>query len=245
MHPLTSAELLQAWESALDLPNLQRELALLGPACPEYNGQALAALPLGRRDNLLLTLREWTFGPRLTALTDCPGCAARVELEFTTSEIRVPQLEEISASYELEVDGMRMRFRLPDSLDLAAVSANQTQPGRRSLLLERCLLAAENAGQPIPLGELPEVVIQAIVTEMARLDGQADVRLSLACPACDKKWSELFDIGAFFWSEIQRWALRLLAEVHSLASVYGWSEASILAMSPRRRQLYLQMMVNR
>ena len=241
MRPLTAAELLQAWESTLDLPMFQRGVALLEPACPEYTRQALAALPVGRRDALLLTLREWTFGTRLTALADCPACAARVELELNTTALRVPQVEELHDSHELEVDSFHVRFRLPDSGDLAALGASQSQGGGRSLLLERCILSAERASQPLNQMELPDAVIQAVVTEMARLDSQADLRLSLTCPVCGHRWIHPFDIGRFFWEEIQRWALRLLMEVHSLASAYSWREADILAMSARRRQFYLQM----
>ena len=50
-----------------------------------------------------------------------------------------------------------------------------------------------------------------------------------------------FDIGAFFWSEIDAWAGRILQQVHVLASAYGWSERDVLALSPVRRQLYLGM----
>ena len=239
MRPLTAAELLQAWESALDQSAIQRVLALLVPACPEYNGQALAALPLGRRDSLLLTLREWSFGPRLTALADCPSCTARVELEFNTADIRVPQSQDLPETFSLVVGGVRVDFRLPDSRDLAAASV--AQANARLRLLERCILSAQREGQDMAPEELPGAVEQAVVAEMARLDSQADVRLSLACPACGWKWAEPFDIGAYFWEELQRWALRLLAEVHNLAMVYGWREADILAMSPRRRQIYLQM----
>ena len=37
------------------------------------------------------------------------------------------------------------------------------------------------------------------------------------------------------------WAVRLLGEVHELASAYGWREHDVLALSPWRRQAYLQM----
>ena len=36
-------------------------------------------------------------------------------------------------------------------------------------------------------------------------------------------------------------ALRLLGHVHALARAYGWREADILAMSPARRQVYLDL----
>jgi hypothetical protein len=36
-------------------------------------------------------------------------------------------------------------------------------------------------------------------------------------------------------------AKRLLAEVHLIASAYGWSEAEILGLSRARRDFYLDM----
>jgi hypothetical protein len=61
----------------------------------------------------------------------------------------------------------------------------------------------------------------------------------LSCPVCSCAWSESFDIVSFFWSELAAWSSRMLDQVHRLASAYGWSEASILAMSPYRREVYL------
>ena len=75
--------------------------------------------------------------------------------------------------------------------------------------------------------------------QMAEVDPQANLQLDLSCPACGHRWQVLFDIGSFFWSELNAWAQRLLAEVHVLASAYGWREADILNLSPSRRQFYL------
>jgi hypothetical protein len=49
------------------------------------------------------------------------------------------------------------------------------------------------------------------------------------------------DIASYLWSEIHAWAGRMLRDVHALAAAYGWREADILAMSPWRRQAYLEM----
>jgi hypothetical protein len=54
----------------------------------------------------------------------------------------------------------------------------------------------------------------------------------------------LFDIVSFFWTELSAQAKRLLREVHTLARGYGWREADILAMSARRRQLYLDLVTD-
>jgi hypothetical protein len=76
---------------------------------------------------------------------------------------------------------------------------------------------------------------------MSSADPLADVQLALTCPACDHKWEQAFDIADFLWNEIQAWAQQTLRDVHSLALVYGWREADVLALSPTRRQMYLEL----
>ena len=72
-------------------------------------------------------------------------------------------------------------------------------------------------------------------------DPQAEVVLTFTCPACQHGWQALFDVGTFFWTEVASAARRLLREVDALARAYGWSEAAILALSPARRQAYMEM----
>ena len=72
-------------------------------------------------------------------------------------------------------------------------------------------------------------------------DPMAETILSLDCPACGYAWEETIDIATFLWSEVEARAKRLLVEVHTLASAYGWSEQEILSLSEPRRSVYLQM----
>jgi hypothetical protein len=76
---------------------------------------------------------------------------------------------------------------------------------------------------------------------MGQADPLADLTLLATCPACGHNWRILFDIVSYFWDEIQAWGGRLMREVHTLASAYGWRETDILAMSAWRRQRYLEM----
>ena len=76
---------------------------------------------------------------------------------------------------------------------------------------------------------------------MADADPQADVQLAMTCPTCGQTRKAAFDIASFFWSEIERWSLRMFREVHTLATAYGWREKEILGMSAWRRQVYLQL----
>lgn len=242
MRPLSAVELLGVWEQGLAQPPTQRALALLAAACPEASPNALAELSIGQRDARLLTLREWTFGSNVVSLATCRACGERLELTFEVANIRVEPETEPAETLGLVNDGYEVQFRLPNSLDLAAISGNDANvAASRRLLLERCLVAAHQGGKPASPDQLPADVVNAVVEQMAQVDPQADVQLKLTCPACDHQWQVAFDIVSFFCSEISAWAHRVLREVHILASAYGWREADILAMSPWRRQLYLEM----
>ena len=93
-----------------------RALLLLCAACPETPPEALAELPVGRRDALLLTLREWAFGPQLKGLASCPSCANTLDLEFTTSDILLPAANG-PATVAVEYAGADWTFRVPNSRD--------------------------------------------------------------------------------------------------------------------------------
>jgi hypothetical protein len=240
MRALTVPELLNAWEQGLGLPLAERALELLAAASPETPREALARLSIGQRNARLLRLRAWTFGPQLVGLVACPDCGERLELTFQTDDLRVVPEAEPEEILMLNVDGDEVQFRLPNSLDLAALDPHQDLALNRQLLLERCLLKVHHDGKEKPLEHLSAQAVEAIVQHMAQMDPQAEVQLAVACVRCSHQWQAAFDLIVFFWAEIQAWANRILDELHLLASAYGWAEQDILAMSPRRRQFYLE-----
>lgn len=241
MRPLTAQELLRVWEQGLGQSPARRALALLAAALPETPHDQLSALSIGQRDGHLMTLREWTFGDRIESVAHCPRCGEALELNFSLDDIRVPSPPDLSPDWWLDQDGYRVRYRVANSADLDIVGACPDPFEAQEMILSRCLLEfAGPASVPVDT-PLPESVTRAVITAMAEHDPQAEVQLALNCPSCHHPWSVGFDIGAFFWSEITVWARRVLWEVHRLARVYGWSEADILALSPLRRQAYLEM----
>jgi hypothetical protein len=233
MRPLSTPELVRAWESGAARTPAERALLLLAHACPEESWEELAALPIGRRDARLLTLREWTLGPALNCVARCPSCAEPVELNFSVADVRDDTVA-VPGELSLEAHGYTVAFRLPSSTDLSVVDD-------RRALLARCLSGAEYRGRKRSLKRLPAKVLDAVVRRMAEADPQADVHTTLTCPACDHDWRATFDIVTFFLAELEVWVYRVLRDVHRLASAYGWREADILALSPRRRQFYLEL----
>jgi hypothetical protein len=240
MRSLSAAELLAVWEQGQGQLPVQQALILLAAACPDVPPDALAALRIGRRDAGLLTLREWTFGSQLVSLAICPNCGERLELAFDVADIRVVE-DGPDEPLSLTVAGCEVAFRLPNSLDLAAAADLGDAEASRRMLLERCMLAVQRVGGADSADVLSPEIEAAIIARMADADPQADVQLALVCPACGQPWLAAFDIVSFFWSELNAWAIRVLRDVHALASAYGWREADILALSPWRRQCYLEM----
>jgi hypothetical protein len=240
MRAFSTRELLDVWERGLARTPERWALLMLEAACPDSTPEDLERLSVGERDGRLLCLREWAFGGGFNSLAACPACAEQLELSFQAEDVRVPPPSG-TGPFHLSVGGHELEFRLPDSLDLLAVSAHAEVDEARQVLFERCLVFARSGGVEVSVAELPPEVVDAVSEEMDRLDPQGNVRLNVACPRCGHGWQVLFDICSYLRSELDAWARRLLWEVHLLASAYGWRESDTLALSPRRRLLYVQM----
>jgi hypothetical protein len=239
MRALLAADILRIWETGRDQPPLDRALGLLVAADPEMEREDLAALSMGRRDALLLALRCRVFGEILQAYAECPQCGGPLELHFPAASIQtggggVPEV------LELSVDGIDLSLRFPTSVDLAAANAHGEMAAAKIALLERCVEARKNE-EPVKARDLPAAAIEQIEHRLAEADPGAEIWLDLRCPFCEHSWQSLFDIAAFFWTEISACARRLLHEVDALARTYGWSEAEILGLTPVRRRAYLEL----
>ena len=151
-----------------------------------------------------------------------------------------PAIAEQANVHTLHYRDTEIRFRLPNSYDLAALLNCADVEQARALLAHRCILESSGVGAqraaPLP-GDLLDELAHAIT----ELDPQAEILLDLQCPNCGHGWQMLFEIETFLWAEISAAAKRLLREVHTLARFYGWRESEILSLSPRRRQSYLEL----
>jgi len=242
MRALTASELLNVWERGGARAPVDRALDLLTLACPESSREQLAQLPIGERDARLLALRETLFGARLTAVTACPNCRDNLELTFDHAQFNLaPMVARAEETFALTDGNWRVLFRLPNSADVLAIARTTDERAARRMLFERCAQETLCDGAPRLASQVPDAVMNAVAAQMMVSDPQADLRIALACPACAHEWSAVFDIVFFLWTEITAWATRLLREVHQLASAYGWREADIVALSPRRRQSYLEL----
>lgn len=246
MRTPTPDQLLAVWERGADRPAAQRALLMLAAAVENSDPEGLGRMPVGRRDVLLLELRERLFGAEVVGMANCPQCDTTVEASFRAEDMRPggdgARFED-GAPFEGTVrEGeVVVRFRLPSSADLLELNACDDVAAARARLLSVCVLEAARAGEPLSVDDLPQESASAVAEAMAAADPGADLSLAFTCPECGHAWETAFDIARFLWEELQGWAPRLLRDVDALARAYHWREAEILALSPRRRQAYLEL----
>lgn len=219
----TEADLLAVWETGLGQSRVRRALglAVAGGADPS----SVADLSVGQREAVVLALRESCFGARLPCAITCPACTEQLELDLVVDDVRAAPADGAGAA--IVVDGVEFPVRAVTSRDLLEVDANRRDA--REVLVSRCVS-----------GTLPAEAIDAAVAALSTVDPQADVLIPLDCVSCGHAWQAPFDVTDYLWVEIEAYARRLLLDVHTLANAYGWTEADVLAVSPTRRQFYLE-----
>jgi hypothetical protein len=240
LRPLTAAELLQIWEDGLDQPLYHKSAMLLVAACAPADWDTVVQWPVGRRDGLLLQLRQAIFGTNLENTAFCPGCSEQVEWEMKTTHllVSIPLESREIPVFTLDSAPFNLRFRLPNTQDFFDKTALQ-HPFQ---LTRNCILGAEKNGTSCAAVDLPDKVLQEVDNRMEAEDPQANLTFQLQCPSCQQLWENVFDIMTYLWIEIDNWAKHLLQEVFVLARAFGWSERDIISMSSTRRQFYLEML---
>lgn len=245
---LDAPQILNLWEEGRTLHPIDRALTLLTAAFPGVAWETLAALPIGERDAALLELRRDLFGNQLEGDSQCSSCGRQVEFQADIAELLASANRDLYSGNRggtLRLpEGRSLEFRLPDSVDLSLLVGADSPEGARRLLAERCLaMGGEGSDAGGGAEPLTDEVIAALSVAMEECDPLADIQFDLACPDCGSRWSVTLDILSWLWEELAREAHRLLRDVHVLARAYGWSEQSILGLSPARRKTYIEMIL--
>jgi hypothetical protein len=232
--------LLDAWEHGARRGNLDRALSILASA--GHDAVAFEDAPIGRCDSALLDVHAATFGERLEGTTDCPKCGETLEVALAAGRLRVhqpPSSEPLEA--QDAATGIRLRCRLPTPADLRVAAAAPDAQCAQELLLERCVVDAERDGRPIAARELPADALELLDRMLSAADPQSDLRVVMTCPDCDHGWTVALDVADFVWQQVDSRARETLLDVAALSAAYGWSEAEVLAMTPARREAYLEL----
>jgi hypothetical protein len=209
-------------------------LRLIDRVCERDDGTPLegAALTVTDFEVLLLDLRRTLIGGQVSSDLFCPSCRERVDISFRVDDyvaaVKPATPRNVTPASRANWHGVPgAEFRLPVVADLLAVEGLRS-PG--DALRARCLApGATAAGR------------RRAEVAMARMAPEVTGPVGGACPGCRGLVEALFDVPAFVVAELRRLASQVYAEVHLLASAYGWAEAAILALPGSRRRRYAEL----
>ena len=254
LRPATGADEEALAEAAGELPAV-RASRLLGRCLVAFDGEpvdgaaAARRLAVGDRERLLLHLRRLTFGEVMDCVLACPACGARMDLAVSVSDLLLPPAE-APAAVEISIAGeggpFAVRFHPPTGADQEAAAAALTAEGAAAATRRLAGRIVEEVRGPdgAPLAELPPALLDGLSAAVAAADPQSDLVLRLACPECGERFSSRFDTAAYLLDELGGGRDRLYRQVHALALHYHWSEGDILALTPRKRRLYLELLAD-
>lgn len=240
MSPLSSKDILEVWELGRTCKLVEVGLLILKKACTERAEEEWVHLTLGQRNGYLIQLRQLMFGSHVDCVLKCGSCMQQLEFSFNVDEVCSDNVL-TQESLECEASGAIVHYRLPTMQDImCAVSLANEEAGLFHLLEQSVVMAHQN-GESLAIEDFTEDQIDQIASHMAKSDPQAEILFEVQCESCLHNQCYPFDILSFFWEEISASAKRVLQEVDAIARVYNWSEDSILAMSPERRKIYLEL----
>lgn len=248
MNGLSGEQLLQVWERSRELPVQEVALLILMMACPDRTRTDLATLPLNQRDALLLDVRCATLRRCTEGFAVCPACGVQLEFKLDAAEL-AKQLRMQPKTSGTTLPGVSLRP--VNTLDLmACAKAINLEQARFTLLARTCLLEGDEANlaqfrtsnaMHTWLEKQPRESLDALLQQFDIANAACELRLEMNCSACNSTQLLDMDIPSFVLRELCAEARRLMNDIHELAVTHGWSESTILAMSPARRTAYLEM----
>jgi hypothetical protein len=195
------------------------------------------ALPYADVDAALLAVRRHLQGDRLCAELRCAECGAWGDVVLSVrgylADKRPRRVAAVTPSQDGWLACKDALFRIPSTAAvLSALGPGRPVAEAATILLRDCVAPGADAG-PRPARSLARV--SALLDRIApRLAGL----IQGICPQCGQLARGWFDPGQFVLRELQARAGAVFEQIHLIASRYGWSEASILALPSRRRALF-------
>jgi hypothetical protein len=231
---LSDAQVMDLWEEGRDLTMAGKAVALLARTRPGRSAAEWAREPVGARDAELL---RWRGARPIACVEECPDCGSQAEFELDPTALLGQATEVPPGARAWSSDGFRLVYRLPDSADACHFGRSEDA---RAAFVSRCVRESTLHGAASDPSAWPDEVWEAVEADLLLADPLAEIRLRLDCPSCAAIWEAVLDVPEQVWKALARRGRGILEQVHQLASAYGWSEGEILALSPSRRELYLQ-----
>lgn len=187
-------------------------------------------LPFSDVDAALVGLFRHRHGDGLAAEIVCTACGERGGISLSVQRLLAGSAPRVPNGTTRNSDGVfqsgELSFRVPTVRDVRETAALPRDSAAAAL----ALACAPEAG-PAALKRIGSL-LDRIAAPLPRL-------MRGRCPECGALLKGWLDPAALALAELQARARNVLAEVHRIASRYGWSEEAILALPTQRRRAYV------
>jgi hypothetical protein len=210
-------------ELAVDGVDTRAALALLDRLIGQTALPA-ASLCAADRDALLAALHRREWGDRIVTTLVCVACGERFDLSFALSAVQAHLAKTATGMPVSPPSGQQ-------ELDAASQGA-------------RAGVAALGAVLGTDASADADAQTAAIEHLAATLEAEApilDLEITAECAECGHPQAAHFDVQSFVLQRLIGERALLQAEVHQLASQYGWSLREILGLSRPTRRGFVRM----
>ena len=211
---------------AIDGVETSCAINLLARLLPDSGAPPADQLAASDRDALLAALHRQCWGDRIVTTLTCQACEKLFDLSFELSAVQ-RHLVANSSSWHPDgagniSDESGATIRVPRFIDEAGAATLGPRAGARSLA-ERCGISPDT--------------MEAAGAGLESAAPIIDLELAARCADCGHAQTAHFDVQSFVLQRLLNERNGLLAEIHLLASTYGWSLQDILSLtrSTRRR----------
>jgi hypothetical protein len=215
-------------EMAVDGVDTRAAVALLARLLTATPPVAAAALSACDRDALLAALHRQCWGDRIVSTITCRACGAKYDLSFELSAVQRHLASDAPVwlargGVLTSADGRSLT--VPDASDeISAVERGVS--GAVERLAERAGAEADGIAEAAAALESAAPIV--------------DLELDATCPECGGGQNAHFDLQSFVLQRLLNERGVLFADVHLLATTYGWSLGEILALTRHTRRSFVE-----
>lgn len=204
------------------------------------------SLAVGERLEYLLALaaRGGPAGLSITVRCPRPECGKPSEIDFTFEELRrIGERAPREDAAAVSVAGRSLRVRKATGWDQLQWLQHDFQDQKQAAEWLACALTGEPLQNLSP--DFLKELCAAVEGAMQEHDPLVAFTVSAQCAECGAASDYEVDLTGALLQRLRERQRQLIHCVHRLARSYHWSEAAIVALPPRRRELYLELIEQR
>jgi hypothetical protein len=206
-----------------------------------YSTDDILQWTLARRLQGLINIVIATQGDELTLDVHCQhkDCREDIELQVQLSNFYQSGFDDV-VQHQVDASTL-LTLRLPSGYDQLHW-LQQDDVDNWDVYMATSLIETVNNKKPDDDFMIEPQWLNEIENVLEQHDSLMTLELETTCPQCNRTLSIPLDLEPQLLSVLHFEQKKLFNNIHVLAETYHWNEKDIMALSPRRRQYYIDLL---